>query len=165
MLTVKRSCAGLSLTSHACSLSELYLPPLNALLRPSPSVARAYQQKEELDAEVIAAANGTRKSAPGDGRAATVAPASAVGSRNHSRSGSRIGSRVEERRADELRADKSVSVFYAEGAKNGAAGGHVKSGSVENDGSVFAASRRVDGGEDEAEKRLSSANINQLLGA
>lgn len=121
------------------------------------------QQQEELDPEVLAA--GGRKGP--DGRAATIAPASAVnsriGSRSNSRAGSRIGSRVDERLAD--MANNETNVFYAQGAKNGGKAGHSHSGSVENDGSWFAASRRVhDAEEDEAEKRLSSANISKLLG-
>lgn len=127
-----------------------------------------------LEPEVVAASNGGARKSAADGRAATIAPASAVGSRigsrSNSRSGSRIGSRADERRAEALLADKNVSVFYAESAKKGATAGHAPSNSVENDGSWFAASRRTSagggGGEeaDDAEKRLSSANIGNLLG-
>lgn len=149
-----------------------------------PITTRSGKQEDVLEAEAVAATGTGRKSVSTDARAATIAPASAMGSQmgsnSHSRAGSYLGSRVEERRASAMygpggtgslldsEVDNNVSVFYAEGSKQGAHSGNGYSGgaaaaAASDSGSWLAATRANDAGEDD-EKRLSNANINKLLG-
>lgn len=130
----------------------------------------------------MAAANGNggdagrSKSGIIDGRAATVAPASAVGSRAGSRSGSRIGSRIHSTRKSTTYGpdgtispidDAEASMFFCEGTQNKGAQNGDRSAAVAPDGqdaeAWFAASRGAAAREGNAGD-MASTNLTNLLG-
>lgn len=146
-----------------------------------PPIARLVKQKAAAGDVDMSTASGGRKGA--EGRAATIAPASAVGSRIGSRAGSRAGSRIGSRHEERLvssEVDMGVNVFYTDSSTQkvtktaAAASGVAAAAATADDGSHdagawFAASRRA-AADDEEEKAvdtdaaLSSANAANALG-